>query len=96
MDLKNFMNACEERLRRAETLVDNPLQLKSELKELEEFLRIEWPNAIIGIKEAVLEPEDKEKIVMIFHEIKRLELNTKTRVSFFDGIEKFMEQSDNR
>ena len=96
MKLEEFLNACEERLRRAETLVDNPVQLKSELKELEEFLRIEWPNAIIGIKEAVLEPEDKEKIAMIFHKIKRLELNTKTRVSFFDGIENFMQQSDNR
>ena len=96
MDLEDFMNACEKRLGRVETFVNNPVQLESELKELEEFLRIEWPNAIIGIKEAVLEPEDKEKIAMIFHEIKRLELNTKTRVSFFDGIENFMQQSDKR
>ena len=96
MDLKDFMNACEKRLGRVEKLVNNPLQLESELKELEEFLRIEWPNAIVEIKEVVLESEYKEKIAIICDRIKRLEQNTKTRVSFFDGIENFMQQSDKR
>ena len=96
MDLENFMNACEQRLGRVEAVLNNPLKLESELKELEELLRIEWPDAIISINEAGLKPEDKEKIEMIFNKIKKIELNTKTRVSFFDGIENFMQQSYNR
>ena len=96
MDLENFINACEKRLQRVDTLLNNPLQLESELKELEELLRIEWPNAIINVREEGLEPKDREKIAMIFNKIKQIELYTKTRVSFFDGIEKFMQQSDNR
>ena len=96
MDLRNFVNACEERLKRAELVLNNPSQLETELKELEELLRIEWPDAILTARGVDLEPEDKEKIVMIFNKIKKIELNTKTRVSFFDGIENFIQQSDNR
>ena len=67
-----------------------------ELKEFEELLRNEWPDAIIELKEAGLKAQDREKIQGIFKKIKQLETKAQTRVSFFDGIEDFMQKSRNR
>ena len=96
MKLEEFLNACEERLRRAEGVLNHPSQLQVELAELDQLLRNEWPGAIIEIDDATLEPQIKEKITMIFQRIKKLENNTKARVSFVDGIEEFMQQTRNR
>ena len=96
MKLQDFLNACEEQLRRVEDVLNHPLKLQEELAELDQLLRNEWPSAIIDIKDIMLEPQVREKITMIFKKIKKLENNTKTRVSFFDGIEDFMQQARNR
>ena len=96
MRLEDFLDACEEQLRRVEGVMNHPLQLELALAELDQLLRNEWPNAIVEVKDRTLEPQVKEKINMIFKKIKKLENNTKTRVSFFDGIEGFMQQTRNR
>ena len=96
MNLKEFISACEENLRRVEGVVDKPLQLQSELELLEELLRNEWPDAIIQSRDIGLSTQDKEKMKTIFQRIKGLQTKTSARVSFFDGIESFMEQPRNR
>ena len=95
MKLQNFLNACEEQLGRVEGVINHPIQLQRELAELDQLLRNEWPSAIVNIKDLTLEPQVKEKMIMIFEKIKKLENSTKTRVSFFDGIEDFMQQTRN-
>ena len=95
MKLQKFLNACEEQLGRVEGVINHPIQLQRELAELDQLLRNEWPSAIINIKDLTLEPQVKEKMIMIFEKIKKLENSTKTRVSFFDGIEDFMQQTRN-
>ena len=96
MNVESFLDACEERLRRVEGVMNHPHKLQVELIELDQLLRNEWPSAIVEIKDRTLEPQVREKIIMIFQKIKKLENNTKTRVSFFDGIEDFMQQTRNR
>ena len=96
MKLEEFLDACEKQLRRVEDVVNRPLILEAELVELDHLLRNEWPAAIIEIKDMAHEPKVREKITMIFKKIKKLENNTKTRISFFDGIEDFMQQTNNR
>ena len=96
MKLEEFLDACEERLRRVEGVINHPLQLQAELAELDQLLRNEWPGAIVEVKDVALEPQVKEKIIMIFQRIKKVENNTKARVSFVDGIEDFMKQTRNR
>ena len=92
MSLEEFVNACEEQLRRVEVIINQPVQLQSVLEELEVLLRSEWPDAIIQIKEFGITAEEKEKIEIIFKKINKIELETKTRVSFFEGIDEFMKQ----
>ena len=96
MELEEFLDACEKQLRRVEDVVNRPLILEAELVELDHLLRNEWPAAIIKIKDVAHKPKVREKITMIFKKIKKLENNTKTRISFFDGIEDFMQQTNNR
>ena len=87
------MNACEERLRRVESVLSQPIQLQSELQDLEELLRNEWPNAIIQLKDLEFAAEDKKNLEMIVKKIKKLEVSTKTKVSLFDGVDAFLKQS---
>ena len=96
MDFKEFLNACEERLGRVEGVLNQPIELQVSLEELEDLLRNEWPDAIISAKDVDVEPEDKQRLDVIFEKIKKLENNTKARVSFFNGIEGFMQQPRNR
>ena len=92
MNIIEFVSACEERLKRVESALDKPLQLQSELEALEELLRSEWPDAMIRIKEDGIKLEDKKNIELIFKKIKRIELETNNRVSFFNGIDNFMKE----
>lgn len=96
MSIEEFLNACEQRLRRAETVVQQPLKLEVELIELEEFLRCEWPDAIIKIKDSGITSQYKETIDMIFKRITNIETIAKTNKSLFDGLEDFMQRSSNR
>lgn len=96
MTIPEFVNACEHRLRRAESFIKQPLKLQTELEELDRLLRSQWPDAIIAIKDGELAAKDRETIELIFKKIKKLEIITKTRVSLFDGIEDFMQQPRNR
>ena len=96
MSIKSFVNACELQLRRVENVVNQPLKFQQELKEFEELLRKEWPDAIIELQDAGLKDQDKEEIQKIFKKIKELETKAQTRGSFFDGIEDFMQKSRNR
>ena len=59
---EEFLNACEHKLRRAESVVRQPTQLQAELIELEELLRNEWPDAIMNIKETGMKKQYEEKI----------------------------------
>ena len=93
MIIENFVNACETRLRRVEGVTNKPLQLEAELEKLEEFLRNDWSNAILEMKEVGLSPDEREKIQTIFEKIKRIELNTKIKVSLFDGLDDFLKRS---
>ena len=96
MSLEDFMNACEHQLKRVEDVLDQPLKLQSELTDLEELLRNEWPNAILSAKDDDLVIKQKEKIEIILDRIKKLEIKTKTKVSLFDGMKEFIQQATNR
>ena len=89
---EEFLNACEHKLRRAESVVRQPTQLQAELIELEELLRNEWPDAIMNIKETGMKKQYEEKIEMIFKRISKLELVTKSSIALFDGIEGFLQR----
>ena len=69
LSTEEFLNACEHKLRRAESVVRQPTQLQAELIELEELLRNEWPDAIMNIKETGMTKQYEEKIEMIFNQL---------------------------
>ena len=96
MTIKDFLNACEQQLGRAEGVVEKPIQLQRELESLDELLRNEWPDVMVRIKDLNLKQEETEKIAIIFERIKKLELKAKTRVSIYHGIEDFMQQPRNQ
>ena len=96
MSVEEFLNACELRLERAEAVLGDPIELQSQLLELEELLRTEWPDAIIKIKEAGGAPQFKEIIEMIFTRITKIETAATTGKSLFDGLEDFMQRSNDR
>jgi hypothetical protein len=96
MTIEEFLNACEERLRRAESYVRQPLNLQTELENLEELLRKEWPNAIVEIKEVGLSTQYKEKLDIIFKRITKIEKIAHSATSLFDGLEDFMQRPSKR
>lgn len=93
MTMEEFLNACEDRLRRAEGFVKNPVQLQSDLNQLEEVLRSEWPDAILELKDTGLTTQEREKLEMIVEKIKKLEIIAKSRLELFDGIEEFLQKT---
>ena len=93
MSVEEFLSACEDRLKRAEGVVREPLSLQEELMGLEELLRSDWPNTIIALKEVGMTPEQKQKIELIFKCITRIEAITQSTNSMFDGLEDFMQRS---
>jgi hypothetical protein len=95
MTIKEFINACEDMLRRVESVVKQPLKLQVQLEEFEELLRKEWPDAIIEIKDEGMDPHDRETIEMIFKKIEKLGSIVKSNVSLYDGLEDFLQQSRN-
>ena len=96
MSLEDFLNACELGLKRAKVVLNQPLVLQTELVNLDELLRNQWPDAMKNIQENGLRQKDEERITLILNEIKKLEVHTKTRQSLFDGIESFLQESRNR
>jgi hypothetical protein len=96
MSIEEFLNACEQSLRRAEAVVRQPMQLQIELTNLEELLRCEWPEAILKIKESGLAPDYKKIIDLIFERITKMEAIAQASNSLFDGLEDFMQRSNNR
>ena len=92
ISLEEFVNACEERLRRVEAVINTPEQFQSELQQLEELLRSEWPDAIVNIKEFGITAEEKEKIKIVIKKINKIELEANTRISFFEGIDDVMKE----
>ena len=96
INIDNFIDACEASLGRAEGVINQPLKLQVELEGLDKLLRNEWPTAILDLKERKLSPEDREKIKIIFRKIKKLEMNTGSRISLYNGIEDFMREPRNR
>ena len=94
--LEDFIDAVEDKLKRAEAVINRPSQFENELGALDEFLRNHWPNAIHAVKDSGIGSSEKEKMGMILKKIRKLELNTKTSISLFDGIEDFMLQPRNR
>ena len=96
MPIDEFLNACELCLGRAEAVVRHPIKLQAELVELEELLRKEWPNAMMEMKEVGLIPDYKETIDIIFKRITKIEAVAQSSNSLFDGLEDFMQRSNNR
>jgi hypothetical protein len=92
LSTEEFLNACEHRLRRAEGVVRQPIQLQAELIELEELLRNGWPDAIMNIKETGMTKQYEEKIEIIFRRISKLESVAKSSIALFDGIEGFLQR----
>jgi hypothetical protein len=96
ISVKEFLDACEARLARAEGVLKEPLRLQEELMGLEQLLRSNWPNAIIALKEVGMTPEHKQKIEAIFKRITKIEEHTQSTNSIFDGLEDFMQRSIKR
>ena len=96
MGIEAFINAVEERLRRVEDVINDPLKLQSKLEDLEQLLRNEWPDAIVKSNEGGLSPKEVEGVDKVFKKIKKLELKAKTRLLLYDGIEDFMRQPRNK
>ena len=96
MTVKEFLNTCELKLLRAEGVSRQAEKLQVELIELEELLRNQWPDAIMEIKESGLSESDREIIEIIFKKIRKLEAVALSGASLFDGMEEFMQRSNNR
>ena len=96
VDLEDFLNACEQRLRRAVAVVDQPSVFQTELEELEELLRNQWSDAMNKIQDGNLGETERERILLVLNKLKELELYTETRKSLFDGIEDFLQQAKDR
>ena len=90
---RDFFKVIESHLSSANSLLSKPEKLKSELNNLELFLKENWPSIFASLNETPLNEDEKKILHSLLKTIESLNKKVGFKLDFFIDLQKYMKES---
>ena len=90
---KDFFKVIESHLSSTDFLLSKPEKLKSELNNLEMFLKENWPSIFASLNEFPLNEDEIKILRNLLKTIDNLNKKVGSKLDFFNDFQKYMKES---
>ena len=90
---RDFFNVIESHLSSTDFLLSKPEKLKSELNNLEMFLKENWPSIFASLNEFPLNEDEIKILRNLLKTIDNLNKKVGSKLDFFNDFQKYMKES---
>ena len=90
---RDFFKVIESHLSSTDLLLSKPEKLKSELNNLEIFLKENWPSIFASLNEFPLNEDEIKILRTLLKTIDNLNKKVGSKLDFFNDFQKYMKES---
>ena len=90
---RDFFKVIESHLSSTDFLLSKPEKLKSELNNLEIFLKENWPSIFASLNEFPLNEDEIKILRTLLKTIDKLNKKVGSKLDFFNDFQKYMKKS---
>ena len=90
---RDFFKVIESHLSSTDFLLSKPEKLKSELNNLEMFLKENWPSIFASLNEFPLNEDEIKILRILLKTIDNLNKKVGSKLDFFNDFQKYMKES---
>ena len=90
---RDFFKVIESHLSSTDFLLSKPEKLKSELNNLEIFLKKNWPSIFASLNEFPLNEDEIKILRILLKTIDNLNKKVGSKLDFFNDFQKYMKKS---